>query len=735
MDDKPTPEQPDQGLTKLDLNQLQSFSFGTQWTQDKPAGREDRRDDRPRREGADPRRDRRGFKRPAGAPDGADVERPREGRPEGGRPRFDRDRERGPAGTGGPGGPRREGRGEHPRGPRPGGERRHGGHPRNVEAADRAPYQSPHFNVTFYPDDTGFAALAKAMRSSSRTYELFEIAKVIIGKNDRFLAVVQRKDAGRPAEGEAGKPRGFFLSTPDGVPFDSEEAALDHLMKEHLATFFDTEEVEVEPPTGNFQVINRCPVTGELLGPPNYHLYNQILQQHHAAHIKQPLDVYRTRIETVRDPEVVAQWLEKMKKAVRYTWKGLPARPPRPGKNAAPAEGTAPVESAPAEAAAPESVSAAPAGPVEEVAASAPVAPAEGDTPAAEPNAEEAAVAEAPAAEQPSEEPAAEQPAVEAAPVVSFTSLDEARAHLLQQGRGRVIRTLDNLRFPGRSMEKLPDGEIRRAIEGQLERQRRFPLDTANALRGRLRREGFNIFKKGSKGVSYVCAVKRRFRQPGQQFADTLDALIRYIEAHPMVRQSELARKFLGIVPPGVPAASPEAEAHAAAASVPESAAPSETAGQAEGAEQAQAAAAEPAAAEAPASAAEAATPAASPEPELSTEDRARLIKMQYDLRWLVTEGYVTEFSDGRLFAPPPMPEARKREIEDGDDAENFPEAPAEETAEAPADESSEESAGPVAEASVEKQPAPAPAPSPTAPAAETAPAPEKAAGEGDPAR
>jgi len=49
--------------------------------------------------------------------------------------------------------------------------------------------------------------------------------------------------------------------------------------------------------------------------------------------------------------------------------------------------------------------------------------------------------------------------------------------------------------------------------------------------------------------------------------------------------------------------------------------------------------------------------------------------RLQGDLLWLVREGYVTEFIDGRLFAPPPMVEARKKEIEAEDhDPENFPE-------------------------------------------------------------
>ena len=33
------------------------------------------------------------------------------------------------------------------------------------------------------------------------------------------------------------------------------------------------------------------------------------------------------------------------------------------------------------------------------------------------------------------------------------------------------------------------------------------------------------------------------------------------------------------------------------------------------------------------------------------------------DLRWLITEGYVTEYGDGRLFAAPPMPEAKPKAL------------------------------------------------------------------------
>jgi hypothetical protein len=192
------------------------------------------------------------------------------------------------------------------------------------------------------------------------------------------------------------------------------------------------------------------------------------------------------------------------------------------------------------------------------------------------------------------------------------------------------------------------------AIEGAYERQLRFPLDTANQLRGRLRREHFTIFKKGSKGVSYVCAVKRKFRVPGQVFGESIGSLISFIEEHPLVKAGELASKMLGIDVP------------------------------AEGA-------------------------------SYTLEQKEKIVRMQGDLIWLVREGYVTEFIDGGLYAPPPMVEARKKEVEAEDiDPENFPEAPR------PAAEPPAPPAGPAevaaAEAPVSEVPAPAAA-APEAPA------------------
>ena len=151
-----------------------------------------------------------------------------------------------------------------------------------MDRQERGPYDSPYFDAAFFPEDTSFNALVKTIRSSARTIELFEIARTVLGKPERFVVVVSRKP--RP-DGAPGAPRPADLRLRSRRPALRDRGGRrgPRRSRRHLGNFFDSAEVEVEPPKGNFLVINKCGVTGELLGPPNYHRYNQLVQQHHAA--------------------------------------------------------------------------------------------------------------------------------------------------------------------------------------------------------------------------------------------------------------------------------------------------------------------------------------------------------------------------------------------------------------------------------------------------------------------
>jgi len=169
---------------------------------------------------------------------------------------------------------------------------------------------------------------------------------------------------------------------------------------------------------------------------------------------------------------------------------------------------------------------------------------------------------------------------------------------------------------------------------------------------------------------------------PGQVFSESITALIDFLEKNPMVHVKDLPKQFLGIDVAAALAAAPVKEG------TPLSQAPFAV---------------------------------------LPPEQSEKLRKMSNDLRWLVMEGYVTEFSDGKLFAAPPMAPQSARKAESGDeehDPVDFPDAPpaqatpapvqAEPAAEsAPPAEPATESAAPVAAETT----VPAPA-EPAAPAA-----------------
>ena len=604
MAEKPADKPKESSKKALDLNTLSGLDFGPSWA-DENAKRpslkkfESRGDSRGKgkRSGGGGSRDRRG---PSGGarPSGAGARPSGGGRPQGG-------------GEGRP-----QGRG----GDRRRDDRRGGGRP------DPRAIFEPTIKVDIYPQDEAFEALVKRLRSTVRTYQLFEIAHLILEKPERYVVVVENK----AKAGE--KPAPLFFAVPGHLPFDSEEAAINHVLSDHLDLFFDVEEIEVEAPKGNFQMVNRCSVTGDLLGPPNYHRYQEFLQRHYAAKITgMSFDRFVSKVETVKEQESIDAWVESMKKGARYTVKDRK-------------EGEA----------------------------------------------------------------------------ESFESLEAVRFFLLQHRKDKIVSSGETIRFAGRDIERLPKGDIRRSVESYVEQQLHFPLDSANNIRGRLRRHKFAVYKKGSKGVSFVCAVKRKFRDSKTVFTPSIQGLIEFIEKHPNTAASKLPKLYIDIdterqQPAKLEMTEAEVAAAAAAAEAAKAAAAEAAAAAAEAGEAIAEAPEAPEVVEAPAPAPDAAASTeAMPKVELSEDEQKRLNQLMLDLRWLIVEGYVTEYGDGRLFAAPPMPEAKPKEAKKPAPKKAKSEATAEATAEVAAEPKAVEEAPvveevkaeePVAEAAAEETP------------------------------
>lgn len=171
----------------------------------------------------------------------------------------------------------------------------------------------PEVNLQLVPESIVVETLARQIRQTARAYPLFEIAHIILKRPERlevsFSVVKKNNQVVQPL---------FFCSL-DRTLWFSEDDAMDHVLKNHFADFYETEEIPIEGPKGTYTFVAQCGMSGEVLGPPNLHDYQTKLCKIHAekfSHI--PFDVYKSRIRIVKDPEIIEKWKKEMSTSFQY---------------------------------------------------------------------------------------------------------------------------------------------------------------------------------------------------------------------------------------------------------------------------------------------------------------------------------------------------------------------------------------------------------------------------------
>ena len=162
--------------------------------------------------------------------------------------------------------------------------------------------------VSFVPERRHLGSLVHDLRASGRAYPLADLAARFLQTPASHLVKIEIRHGpdGKPGPmlHQCGACHLLFLTAAD---------LSSHGLAAHLDTVFQREQQPADPPTGIFTCVARCRLSGELLGPPNYHAYNAKVQELWRARFPHmTLDEYRAHIETVREPE----WIEKWKQAV-----------------------------------------------------------------------------------------------------------------------------------------------------------------------------------------------------------------------------------------------------------------------------------------------------------------------------------------------------------------------------------------------------------------------------------
>ncbi len=225
--------------------------------------------------------------------------------------------------------PRREGpgggerRGGPPRDGSKFGDRKGGGFrsgDRREPARREAPAPLPEISVTILPGENGVESLSRQIKMTGRAYPLFQIAQLVLDKPERYSVQLTVK---KKADGTVAQP--LFVCALDETPWLSEDEAIAHVLKNHFATFYQTDRIATEPPKGVYTFVAQCSISGVILGPPNHHDYqNQLRKLHSERFSRMPFDAYKAGVKIVRDEAVVKKWIEDQSFKTEYTVLNVP---------------------------------------------------------------------------------------------------------------------------------------------------------------------------------------------------------------------------------------------------------------------------------------------------------------------------------------------------------------------------------------------------------------------------
>lgn len=227
----------------------------------------------------------------------------------------------------------------------------------------------------------------------------------------------------------------------------------------------------------------------------------------------------------------------------------------------------------------------------------------------------------------------------------SFTSAEDAARHLLETRESEIFAEAPSATVPGNLDFSLLSPGLVTIFRDALDRQRRFPLELVQELCRQFEGQGLRFFKE-NKRETFVSRSRPRPLDPGVAVSPRVKSIVEFIRQHPLCTYKDVV---VGLVPQGAALLERAAAASAArAADTPPAPTEETPAPAAEAPADPATGTTDSAPSEAPTAAVESPAPEPPATDEPSEADREGIALLQ-DLRWLIREGYVTEFANGQL--------------------------------------------------------------------------------------
>jgi len=388
--------------------------------------------------------------------------------------------------------------------------------------------------------------LTRHIRETFRSFPVSDLAKMVLEARERYRI---RFTATEPVR--------LNQCLADGSLWLSREEAISHLLSgPALEHYYTAEDIQVDPPAGNFAVIAVCGMSGVILGPPNHHEYQRnIARLHRERFSDMPLERFKSRVRMESGEEILEKWREQVSRVRQYRIK--PDDQPSPVEETPVAE--APVEETPVEEVLTDEVT------TDEVTTDE-VTTEEVTTEeaVADEIAEEAPEAEASPEEtepEETEEAQAPAPAAKAEEGPIFKSFEEVARHFREHFAPLAIVETAVAVVPGNIAGRLLAPGLLAHLRQETEKLRRgFPLGMIQSLCGEFERKGLKFFKRGKKSL-HVSAVRPKALDEATNLTDAIQAIVEFVKTAPKPNVASLLEALVpGFKRPEGPAIEESAE-------------------------------------------------------------------------------------------------------------------------------------------------------------------------------
>ena len=400
----------------------------------------------------------------------------------------------------------------------------------------------PEISLNFAPEEKGLESLARQIKLTGRAYPIFDIAHLILKKPDRYHVTfgVMKK-----ADGQTAQP--LWICNLDDTLWLSEQDAVNHVLRKHFDTFYKAERTPTDPPKGTYTFVAQCSLSGTILGPPNYHDYQNKLRKLHAERFsRMPFETYKSRVKIVKDEAVVKKWVEEQSWRTEFTCLNVPESK-------------------------------------------------------------------------------------------RLGSREEVEQHFREVHFANIIKAIDAHTLSGAAAQQLPWPPLRQLLRRAWDEQQRFPLKVVTTLSQQLAAHGLQFFKV-NKSITHVAVARPHYLDlEATPVSERVKRIVDYINAHSGCTRRQLIEALAPSPPRAVEPATP---------------------GPAEGAVVSEPIAEPVAPVPVPSSA------AAPPSGDLQEPTTEQTVVIA-DLHWLIHQGHVIEFANGRIetakkpIPRPPRPEPK----------------------------------------------------------------------------